>query len=68
MLPYTRRCRRIRRLFSLVLDREASPAQGRLVAAHLARCADCRAFAYRVSASTRAIRAQAVKAEVRTPA
>src|SRR4249919_1457869 len=50
-------CARARFWASLRLDGELSELEGALLDAHLARCADCAAFASGAAASTAAIRA-----------
>jgi predicted anti-sigma-YlaC factor YlaD len=50
-------CERVRSQISLLLDAEVSELDRRLVAAHLARCAECRAFEQPVLAFTQELRA-----------
>ncbi len=50
-------CERVRSQISLLLDAEVSELDRRLVAAHLARCAECRAFEQPVRAFTEQLRA-----------
>jgi predicted anti-sigma-YlaC factor YlaD len=49
-------CERVRSQISLLLDAEVSELDRRLVAAHLARCAECRAFERPVRAFTEQLR------------
>ena len=53
----TPRCDRVRARASLAPDGELSVLEQRLVAAHLARCADCRAFSTDVAAVAAELRA-----------
>ena len=50
-------CERVRTQISLLLDAEVSELDRRLVAAHLARCAECRAFEQPVRVFTEQLRA-----------
>ena len=50
-------CERVRTQISLLLDAEVSELDRRLVSAHLARCAECRAFEQPVRAITEQLRA-----------
>jgi predicted anti-sigma-YlaC factor YlaD len=50
-------CERVRTQISLLLDGEVSELDRRLVSAHLARCAECRAFEQPVRAFTEELRA-----------
>jgi predicted anti-sigma-YlaC factor YlaD len=49
-------CERMRAHISLELDDPVSELERRMLAAHLARCDDCRTFAAEVDAFTRALR------------
>ena len=50
-------CERVRVQVSLELDGELSQLERAMLAAHVARCADCRAYRSEVHAFTRALRA-----------
>lgn len=50
-------CDRVRAQISLELDGELSQFERAMLAAHLARCPDCRAYEAEVTAFTRALRA-----------
>lgn len=52
-----RNCERVRAQVSLLLDGESSQLERRMVAAHLTRCADCRAFEQSVAEFTAELRA-----------
>ena len=62
VLPLPLNCERVRSQISMALDAEVSEFDRRLVAAHLARCADCRAFESPVRAFTEELRAAALEA------
>jgi predicted anti-sigma-YlaC factor YlaD len=59
--PLPLNCERVRSQISMALDAEVSEFDRRLVAAHLARCADCRAFESPVRAFTEELRAAALE-------
>jgi predicted anti-sigma-YlaC factor YlaD len=57
MSPLPLKCERVRSQISLALDAEVSELDRRLVAAHLARCVECRAVESSVRAFTEELRA-----------
>jgi predicted anti-sigma-YlaC factor YlaD len=59
-------CDRVRSQISLELDGELSQLERAMVAAHLQRCPDCRAYEAQVTAFTRVLRAAPLK-EVEHP-
>jgi len=63
MIPSTHpvACERVRVQVSLELDGELSQLERAMVAAHVLRCADCRAYRSDVHAFTRALRAAALE-------
>lgn len=56
-LPRSLVCDRVRAQVSLRLDGELSQLESRMLEAHLARCAECRAYEARVAAVTNELRA-----------
>jgi len=64
MVPTTHpvACERVRSQVSLELDGELSQLERAMLAAHVLRCADCRAYRGDVHALTRALRAAALEA------
>jgi predicted anti-sigma-YlaC factor YlaD len=54
-------CERVRGQVSVLLDGELSQLEQRMVAAHLDRCADCRAFEMRVRSFTEELRAAPIE-------
>jgi predicted anti-sigma-YlaC factor YlaD len=59
MLPMV--CERVRGQVSVLLDGELSQLEQRMVAAHLDRCADCRAFEATVRSFTEDLRAAPIE-------
>lgn len=57
MSPIPLKCERVRSQISVALDAEVSELDRRLVAAHLTRCAECRAVESAVRAFTEQLRA-----------